>query len=65
MVEAMCRIGQTMKLTMVAEFVGDDETRDALMRIGIDYVQGFHIGKPVPVADILHYLQDRAKAESA
>ena len=65
MVDAMCRIGRTMNLTMVAEFVGDDETRETLKGIGIDYVQGFHIGKPVPVDEILDCLQVRAQAESA
>ncbi len=65
MVDAMCRIGRTMKLTMVAEFVGDDETREALQGVGIDYVQGFHIGKPVPIDEILDGLQGRVSAESA
>ena len=65
MVDAMCQIGRTMQLIMVAEFVGDDETRQALSEIGIDYVQGFHIGKPVPVEKILDCLENRAKAESA
>lgn len=65
MIEAMCQIGKTMRLTMVAEFVGDDETRKVLAAIGVDYVQGFHIGKPVPVGEILDCLTDRVKAESA
>jgi len=65
MVDAMCQIGRTMQLTMVAEFVGDDETREALAGIGVDYVQGFHIGEPLPVEEILQCLQDRAAAESA
>ncbi len=65
MVDAMCRIGKTMELTMVAEFVGDDTTRKALASIGIDYVQGFHIGKPIPIEEILDCLENRARAESA
>jgi diguanylate cyclase (GGDEF)-like protein len=65
MVEAMCQIGGTMRLTMVAEYVGDEETKDALVSIGVDYVQGFHIGKPIPVEEVLHCLEDRANAESA
>ncbi len=65
MVDAMCRIGKTMQLTMVAEFVGDDETRKTLASVGVDYVQGFHIGKPVPIGEILDCLENRATAESA
>ena len=65
MVDAMCQIGKKMQLMMVAEFVGDDETREVLAGIGVDYVQGFHIGKPAPVEEILDCLEDRARAESA
>ena len=65
MVEAICQIGKTMNLAMVAEFVGDDATVDALREIGVDYVQGFHIGKPDDLGRILESLEDQARAESA
>ena len=31
----------------VAEFVGDAETLELIRDMGIDYGQGFHIGKPI------------------
>jgi EAL domain-containing protein (putative c-di-GMP-specific phosphodiesterase class I)/PAS domain-containing protein len=34
----------------IAEFVEDDVTLAALRRIGVDYVQGFGIGRPVPLS---------------
>ncbi len=65
MVEAICQIGRTMQLSMVAEFVGDAETKEALRVIGVDYVQGFGIGKPVPIIEILDGLKAGAIAVSA
>lgn len=65
MVNAICQIGKTMGLQMVAEYVGDDETIQVLKRAGVDFVQGFHIGKPAPLKEITDLLQDRLKAESA
>jgi len=65
MVEAICQIGKTMDLTMVAEFVGDDATKAALREIGVDYAQGFHIGMPEPIDEILECIEGRTKAESA
>ena len=33
----------------IAEFVGDDETVALLQDIGVDYGQGFHLGRPGPL----------------
>ena len=65
MVEAICQIGKTMNLSIVGEFVGDEETQDVLRSIGVDYAQGFSIGKPMPLDDILTSLEHEANAESA
>ncbi len=37
----------------IAEFVGDAETVRALKAHGVDYAQGYHLGKPRPVAEAL------------
>ena len=65
MVEAICQIGRTMGLAIIAEFVGDAETVQILSEIGVDYTQGYHIGKPAPLADITGRLQSDAPAVSA
>jgi EAL domain-containing protein (putative c-di-GMP-specific phosphodiesterase class I) len=64
MVEAICQIARTMGLQSIAEYVGDEATVEILRRTGVDYVQGFHIGKPVPVADILARLQNETAASA-
>lgn len=60
MVEAICQIGRTMGLDMIAEYVGDEETVELLREIGVDFVQGFYIGKPVPLAEVTDSLQASA-----
>ena len=59
MVEAICQIARTMGLQSIAEYVGDEATVEILRRTGVDYVQGFHIGKPVPIDEIMARLQDQ------
>ena len=36
----------------IAEFVGDQETVDMLARMGVDYAQGYHVGRPFPARDL-------------
>jgi EAL domain-containing protein (putative c-di-GMP-specific phosphodiesterase class I) len=40
------------KLT-VAEFVEDQETEDLLRELGVDFVQGYHVGRPVSVEEAI------------
>ena len=65
MVEAICQIGKTMGLQTIAEYVGNDETIEILRRIGVDYVQGYHIGMPIPLNQILSGLLRSFQAASA
>lgn len=65
MVDAICQIGKTMGLRIVAEFVADEETQDILRTIGVDYAQGYGVGKPAPLDDILRGLEHEASAASA
>ena len=37
----------------VAEFVGDQETVEVLKAHGVDYGQGYHLGRPIPVSEAL------------
>jgi EAL domain-containing protein (putative c-di-GMP-specific phosphodiesterase class I) len=46
LVKSVVDIAKGMGKRTIAEFVGDDETVKILKGIGVDYAQGFHIGKP-------------------
>jgi diguanylate cyclase (GGDEF)-like protein/PAS domain S-box-containing protein len=45
-VEAVTQIGHVMKLKTIAEWVENEATLLALKAIGVDFAQGFGIGKP-------------------
>lgn len=49
MVTAINQIGHVLGTKTIAEFVEDDDTRVALIELGIDYAQGFGIHKPQPL----------------
>ncbi|MEQ8860880.1 MAG: EAL domain-containing protein [Pseudomonadales bacterium] len=47
-VRSIAEIARTLHKKTVAEFVGDQATLEMVERLGIDYVQGFHVGMPGP-----------------
>ena len=49
MVRSINEIGKVMGKQTIAEYVEDDEILDQLRIIGVDYAQGFRIGKPKPL----------------
>jgi EAL domain-containing protein (putative c-di-GMP-specific phosphodiesterase class I) len=52
-VDAINRIGHVMGISTIAEFVESEEIAAELEKLGIDYVQGFGIHKPEPLAALL------------
>ena len=55
-VRAIGEVGRSMGLVTVAEFVEDEATVTELVRIGIDYAQGYHVGRPRPLDEALSEL---------
>jgi diguanylate cyclase (GGDEF)-like protein/PAS domain S-box-containing protein len=49
MVRSINEIAHVMNKKTIAEFVEDIEIKDKLRELGVDYVQGFGIGKPGPL----------------
>ena len=58
MVNSIHEVGSVMGKTTIAEFVENDEILSVLRDIGVDYVQGYGIGKPCPLTSMLHYSND-------
>ncbi|MGR9101457.1 MAG: putative bifunctional diguanylate cyclase/phosphodiesterase, partial [Gammaproteobacteria bacterium] len=50
-VNAINNVGQGMGLVTIAEFVENNRIMDELIKIGVDYAQGFAIGKPLPIPE--------------
>ena len=54
MVKAINEIGHTMGISTVAEWVETDAALAALQHIGVDFVQGYLIGRPRPMLELGH-----------
>ncbi len=52
-IEAVVRIAKGLSKQTIAEFVTDEKTKRMVTRLGVDYAQGYHIGKPVPIARLV------------
>jgi len=52
MVDAINQIGHVMGIETVCEFVENEAIVDVLRDIGVDYAQGFYIGRPVPLSRV-------------
>jgi diguanylate cyclase (GGDEF)-like protein/PAS domain S-box-containing protein len=50
MVTAMIRLARTLNFKVIAEQVEDASTMDAARQIGVDYLQGFAVGRPERLA---------------
>lgn len=48
MVESITRIGHELGIQTIAEFVENEEILAKLQLLGVDYAQGYGIGRPVP-----------------
>ncbi len=54
MVKSIHEIGSIMGKTTIAEFVENDDILRVLRAIGVEYAQGYGIGKPVPLLDVIN-----------
>ncbi|MDX2350924.1 ammonium transporter [Stutzerimonas xanthomarina] len=52
MVASINNIGHEMGLSTVAEFVESAAILECLQEIGVDYVQGYHLGRPGPLSEL-------------
>jgi EAL domain-containing protein (putative c-di-GMP-specific phosphodiesterase class I) len=50
MVTAMIKLARTLNFQVIAEQVEDAGSFEAAKRMGVDFVQGYHLGRPQPLA---------------
>ena len=62
MVAAINQVGHAMQLKTVAEFVEDDSIRQKLVEVGVDFGQGYGLGKPQPIQEILSAISVASKS---
>lgn len=51
-VQSICNLAKTKSLCVVAEFVETPEQREMLLRFGVDYLQGYLLGKPLALSEL-------------
>ncbi len=51
-VQSLVTIARGLGKQTIAEYVGDEATVELLREYGVDFAQGFHVGRPRPVAEI-------------
>jgi diguanylate cyclase (GGDEF)-like protein/PAS domain S-box-containing protein len=52
-VKAIVQLARGLGKRTIGEFVGDPRTVALLREYGVDYAQGYHVGVPLPVRDVL------------
>jgi len=62
MVHAIAQLARAMSLATVAEYVETEELRSRVAALGVDYGQGFAIGRPLPFEEIMEELPVLAAA---
>jgi len=63
MVKSINEIGHVMGMKTIAEFVENDAIKDQLKTIGVDFAQGYGIGKPEPIDNILKKISSQLSTE--
>jgi diguanylate cyclase (GGDEF)-like protein len=51
-IRTMVDIARTLNMETVAEWVGDETTVRLLTEAGVDYLQGYHFGAPIPPEEL-------------
>jgi len=53
MVRAIAQLARSMSITTVAEYIETEAISTKIAELGVDYGQGFAIGRPIPLEDLL------------
>jgi diguanylate cyclase (GGDEF)-like protein len=60
LVRAIVQLADAMGITTVAEFVESNGVRDRLAALGIQFGQGYALGRPGPLGDVIASVSERA-----
>lgn len=52
MIKSIIDVAKVKNLSVVAEFVETEQQKETLLALGVDYLQGYLIGKPRPLSDL-------------
>jgi diguanylate cyclase (GGDEF)-like protein/PAS domain S-box-containing protein len=60
-VRSMTEVGHCLDMKVIAEFVESDTMFDKLREANVDYVQGYTVGKPVPIDSLIAVPTEKKK----
>ncbi len=63
MVAAMIKLARTLNFQVIAEQVEDAGALDAAKKMGVDFLQGFYLGRPQPLARVVPAADASAKVQ--
>jgi PAS domain S-box-containing protein len=58
-VRAIIGVAKQFGIKTIAEGVEDAATQEKLRSMGVDYAQGYHVGRPMPLTQLWQCLEDR------
>ncbi len=61
MVKSINEIGHVMGMKTIAEYVENDEIFEKLSAIGVNYAQGYGVGKPEPFGELIKHVLKQKK----
>lgn len=56
-VDAIIQMAHRLKMKVIAEGVENIQQLNLLRKLGCDYLQGYYYSKPVPMAELIDFLQ--------
>lgn len=65
LIDAVVAMARASDCQTIAEFVTDRATLETVTALGVDHAQGYHVGRPVPLADLLTHLGSAAPGPAA
>jgi diguanylate cyclase (GGDEF)-like protein/PAS domain S-box-containing protein len=65
MVKSINDIGKVMGKRTIAEFVENDDILQKLHEVGVDYAQGYRIGRPTPLERLLTHGHDESQHDES
>ncbi|MCP1290541.1 EAL domain-containing protein [Chromobacterium sp. S0633] len=60
--ESTIRLAKDRNIQVVAEGIGEEADLQLMLRLGVDYVQGYLLGWPMPADEVPDYLRRRGQA---
>ena len=59
--ESSIALMKSLNIALIAEGVETKEQADALIKLGVDYLQGYYFSKPIPTEDFIKFIEEKNK----